>query len=223
VVLTGCVIATIAVAVVLTESRSGFMCLLLVALLFGSFSVRKQSTWWRRAFVAAHLAFVLVVGMVMGGVQAVGERFAAVRLESADGRLDVWRDTLRIIGDFPATGTGFNTYGIAMLHYQQTEHGPVRYIEAHNDYLQLAAEGGVLLGIPVVLLIIVIAREIHRRFAERQDDRRAYWLRVGAVCGLVAIAFQSLFDFTLQMPGAAVLFILVMAIAVQRRQPEASQ
>jgi O-antigen ligase len=199
------------------------MCLLLVALLFGSFSVRKQSTWWRRAFVAAHLAFVLVVGMVMGGVQAVGERFAAVRLESADGRLDVWRDTLRIIGDFPATGTGFNTYGIAMLHYQQTEHGPVRYIEAHNDYLQLAAEGGVLLGIPVVLLIIVIAREIHRRFAERQDDRRAYWLRVGAVCGLVAIAFQSLFDFTLQMPGAAVLFILVMAIAVQRRQPEASQ
>lgn len=223
VVLTGCVIAIIAVAVVLTESRSGFMCLLLVALLFGSFSVRKQNTRWRRAFVAAHLAFMLVVGMVMGGVQAVGERFAAVRLESADGRLDVWRDTLRIIGDFPATGTGFNTYGIAMLHYQQTEHGPVRYIEAHNDYLQLAAEGGVLLGIPVVLLIIVIAREIHRRFAERQDDRRAYWLRVGAVCGLVAIAFQSLFDFTLQMPGAAVLFILVMAIAVHRRQPEASQ
>ena len=76
--------------------------------------MRKQGTWWRRAFVAAHLAFVLVVGMVMGGVQAVGERFAGASLENAAGRLDVWRDTVRIIGDFAATGTGFNTYGIAI-------------------------------------------------------------------------------------------------------------
>jgi O-antigen ligase len=217
VVLTGSVIAVMGVAIVLTASRSGFLCLLLVALLFGSFSVRKQSTGWRRALTAGHLVFVLLVAMVMGGVGAVGERFAAARLESVDGRLDVWRDSFRIIGDFPIAGTGFNTYGIAMLHYQQTQHGVVRYIEAHNDYLQLAAEGGLLLGIPVIVLFVVIAREIRRRFAEGRDDKRTYWLRVGAVCGLVAIAFQSIFDFTLQMPGAAVMFILVAAIAMHRR------
>jgi hypothetical protein len=38
------------------------------------------------------------------------------------------------------------------------------------------------------------------------DDTRTYWLRAGAVTALIAIAFQSIFDFTLQMPGAAALF-----------------
>ena len=33
-------------------------------------------------------------------------------------RKPYWIDTLRMIRDFPITGTGLNTYGIAMLHYQ---------------------------------------------------------------------------------------------------------
>jgi hypothetical protein len=34
------------------------------------------------------------------------------------------------------------------------------------------------------------------------------------VTGLGAIAFQELFDFTLQMPGAAALFVVLAAIAI---------
>ena len=46
------------------------------------------------------------------------------------------------------------------------------------------------------------------------DDARTYWLRAGAVTGLGAIAVQEVFDFTLQMPGAAVLFVVLAAVAI---------
>ena len=131
------------------------------------------------------------------------------------GRIGIWRDTLRIIHDFPLVGTGLNTYGIAMLAYQS--HGTeARAVEAHNDYLQLAAEGGLLLVIPFIFVIGVFAREVRRRFNEASDDTRTWWLRVGAVTGIASVALQELVDFSLQMPGNAVLFVLLMAVAVHR-------
>ncbi|MFP5378958.1 MAG: O-antigen ligase family protein [Vicinamibacteria bacterium] len=126
-------------------------------------------------------------------------------------------DALRVAADFPLTGTGLNTFGIAMLRYQTVEDGYL-YIEAHNDYLHLLAEGGALLVLPALALVVVIVATIRRRFREGADDARAYWLRAGAVTGLLAIAFQSIFDFTLQMPGAAVMAVALAAVAMHRRR-----
>jgi hypothetical protein len=42
------------------------------------------------------------------------------------------------------------------------------------------------------------------------------WIRSGAVAGLIGIAAQSLVEFSLQMPGITVLFVLLLAIAVHR-------
>lgn len=47
----------------------------------------------------------------------------------------------------PTRGTGLNTYGVSTLFYQTSVPGQ-HLREAHNDYLQLAAEGGLLLGVP---------------------------------------------------------------------------
>jgi O-antigen ligase len=131
------------------------------------------------------------------------------------GRLAIWQDAWRIVQDYPLTGTGLNTFGIAMLHYQS---GPRTQlvVEAHNDYLQLAAEGGLLLGIPILITLMLLIREIWLRFREGADDTRTYWLRAGAVTGLGAIAVMEVFDFTLQMPGAAVMFVVLVAIAIHK-------
>jgi O-antigen ligase len=139
-----------------------------------------------------------------------------------DGRVAIWHDTLTIANTFWLTGSGFNTYGVAMLRYQTVKDG-YRYIEAHNDYLQLMAEGGLLVGIPAILLAITLIVTIHRRFREAADDTRTYWLRVGAVAGICAIAVQSVTDFTLQMPGAAVMFATLLAIAIHQPRPRASR
>lgn len=85
---------------------------------------------------------------------------------------------------------------------------------AHNDYLQLASEGGLLVGVPALIALLVVGRQIACRLREDEADSRAHWTRVGAVAGLVAIALQESVDFSLQIPGNAVLFALLCAIAL---------
>ena len=163
----------------------------------------------------AYLLVVLLAAVSLGGVEILARRFYGTSLSNVDGRLGVWQDTIRIARDFPLTGTGLNTYGIAMLHYQTVQDGS-QYIEAHNDYLQILAEGGLLLAIPILLALLLFIREVWRRFREGADDTPTYWVRAGAVTGLCAIAVQETVEFTLQMPGAAVLFVVLVAIAIHR-------
>ena len=222
VVLTAFVIAIMAVAIVLTVSRSGSICLVLLSLMFGAWSIRRQDTGLRRAFAATHVIAVLIIAAVIGGIGAVQERFSSISADNPDARVGIWQDTATIIKGFPLTGTGLNTFGIAMLNYQTLD-GRIRYIEAHNDYLQAAAEGGILIGIPALALALAIGVEVRRRFRDARDDTRTHWLRVGATCGLLVIAFQSIFDFTLQMPGAAVMFMMLAAFAIHQPHPNTAR
>ena len=68
---------------------------------------------------------------------------AATR-EIINGRTLVWKDAIEVVRTYPIAGTGLNTYSVAMIFYQRFNR-PTRYPQAHNDYLQLAAEGGLLL------------------------------------------------------------------------------
>jgi hypothetical protein len=67
-----------------------------------------------------------------------------------------------------------------------------------------------------LVLVILFAREVRRRFREGRDDGTGYWLRLGAVTGIVAIAFQEIVEFSLQMPGNAAFFTVLCAIAVRK-------
>ena len=203
-----------ATSIIATQSRSGLLCLCLVLGIFVWQILRARwSTAWKFGAAAA-LLVVVATAFAAGGITDVISRFDETPLKSRGGRAQIWGMTLTQIRDFPLTGTGLNTFGIASLHYQTT--GERRYVEAHNDYLQLASEGGLLVGVPALILLGTLVVTIRRRFAAGVDDTRTHWLRVGAVTALLAMALQSVFDFTLQMPGAAVLFVLLTAIAIHK-------
>jgi O-antigen ligase len=102
-----------------------------------------------------------------------------------------------------------------MLVYQTAGREEI-YLQAHNDYVQVAAEGGLLLVVPAAILLTYIIRTIWRRMRGGDDSVLSGWLRAGAVAGLVGIAAQSLVEFSLQMPGNAVWFVLLAAIAMHR-------
>jgi O-antigen ligase len=123
--------------------------------------------------------------------------------------------------DFWVTGSGLNTYGTLMVAYAPADmsHQPR---EAHNDYLQLAVEGGVLLCVPVVLLIIAVGRRIVQRLMEPQDEM-TWWIRMGAVAGICGMAVQELTEFSLQIPGVALLFATCVALAIHQPAPTQSR
>jgi O-antigen ligase len=168
--------------------------------------------------IVSLIVVVLFGGAVAwAGLDRIARRVAAAPedAKSPTGRLQVWSDGLRIARDFPMTGSGLNTFGTAMAVYQ-TGDRHLQYQEAHNNYLQIAAEGGLLLGVPVCVALWIVVREVRRRFREAPREGTTYWLRVGAVIGLLAIGLQSLVEFSLQMPGNAALFAVVAAVALHR-------
>jgi O-antigen ligase len=194
-----------------TKSRSGLaglvIALMIASVVAGRRLHSRRARWLTPMAIAA--MFLLVFTVAGGDVAArIGNQTDAVEL-----RKNIWGDSARVIRDFPLAGTGLNTFGTAMVVYQSSERDK-HFQEAHNDYLQLAVEGGALVALPVLAALIVVVLAIRRRFAAGQDDPTTYWLRVGAVTGLVAIAVQSLVEFSLQMPGNAVLCVVLLAMAL---------
>ena len=219
VVLTGSALVLMALAILVTGSVSGLACLAVAAGVLAVWAFRRWPATGGRMLVPAALAMVLLAALGWADLRGVAGEVARTWAGAFDveGRIGLWQDTLRVIRDFPLAGTGLNTYGITMLAYQT--HGlEARAVEAHNDYLQLAAEGGLLLALPILAVAALFLREVRRRFRERADDTRTWWLRAGAVTGLAAIALQELVDFSLQMPGNAALFCALAAIAIHRRR-----
>lgn len=210
-ILTAFAILMMALSIVLTMSRSGITACAFALVIAGSVTVRRQVGASRRTLAVGYLVF-LVVGVVSWvGLDQIATRFAQMDPTSINERPAIWADTIRIARDFWLTGTGLNTYGVSTLHYQTAIPGQ-HLAQAHSDYLQLAAEGGLLLGIPIVVTILAFVLEVRRRF--REDVGSIWWIRMGAVIGLLAIAIQSIGEFSLQMPGNAALFAVIAGMAI---------
>ena len=206
---------------VMTFSRSGITCFMVALLLAGAVVVRRAIGRAQRAVIVVFLCALAVAAVWSVGLDPLALRFDFTDRE-VDMRLGAWRDALSVARRYPVFGTGLDTYGVSMSAYQTYRVDTLHFAEAHDDYLQLLAEGGVLLAVPAVVVIALFVREVRHRFRERLDDLTGYWIRVGAVTGVVAIGLQELVDFSLQMPGNAALFALLCAIAVRRASGRAS-
>lgn len=218
VALIGLSIVAMGVSLVLTGSRSGVGSFAVALTAIAAAIIRRTSSRSARA-----LALVGVIALLGGAITWAGIENSLGRFSSASedvgGRLAAWSDATHIIRAFPLFGTGLGTFGLAMLVYQTQDRAFI-YFQAHNDYLQLAAEGGLLVGIPILLTLGALATGIWRRFRAANDDALTHWIRVGAVAGLAGIAAQSLMEFSLQMPGNAVLFVVILAVALHKPDDE---
>jgi O-antigen ligase len=212
--LTGSALAIMMMSIIWTRSRSGaigtsVMVVLLAVAAFAEGGRRAA----RRA--AAMLIVLLIGGAIWKGVDALGSWYADTT--TLEWRLVLWQDSLPALRDLWRFGSGLNTYGLVMLVYPQTDLS-VHAQQAHNDYLQLAIEGGALVLVPWLLGAITFASIAWRKLRAPQDQR-TWWIRAGALAGLCGIAVQEISDFSLQMPGAALLFATAIAIVLHEPSP----
>jgi O-antigen ligase len=203
-----------ALSLVLTMSRSGFTAVAVAIVITGGAVARKQRIGGRASVGLAYLALLVLVVVAWAGADVLASRFSSTDWSDLNARRGAWADAGAVRARFPLAGTGLNTYGTAMVLYQQ-HNLDYRYTEAHNDYLQLAAEGGLLLTVPAAFSVLAFAFAVRRRFVD-ETSAMSYWLRVGAVTGIAAIAVQETVEFSLQMPGNAALFAALCGIALHR-------
>jgi O-antigen ligase len=165
----------------------------------------------RAGALIAALAALAVVGVATEvGPTALAGRLGASRGAIAD-RLAIWHDTLPVLRDFWLTGTGAGTYLRSMAVYQRSMPGVI-FNQAHNHYLQVAAEGGLLVGLPVLLALWSFARAAIGSL--RADRSPMYWIRAGAAAGLFGVAVQSVWETGLTIPANAALAAVLAAVVI---------
>jgi O-antigen ligase len=209
-VLVGFAIVVMTLSLMLALSRSGIMCFLFGVAAIGVMQWRHSSSG---RSVIAYLALATTIAFVWAGSEPITTRFRTGSVFDLAGRVPLWSDAVQVIAAFPLTGTGLNTYSTAMLFFQTTNR-EFRVRAAHNDYLQIAADGGLLLVIPAAIAVLAFVFAVRRQLASDNPESVEYWIRVGAVVGMLSMALQSCVDFSLQIPGNAALFCVLGAIAL---------
>jgi O-antigen ligase len=163
------------------------------------------------------LAATILLATVFASIDALALRLTATTNEGLAGRLSIWRETWPAVRAFWPVGSGAGSFERMMIVYQQRSH-LFHVVHADNEYLQILAEGGLLLGIPAALVIaagaVAAARQLQR------DHTAALWIRAGALAGIVALAVQNLVEMTLRVPANALLFAVLAALALHEPRNE---
>src|SRR5438034_2195049 len=127
------------------------------------------------------LTGMLLRALMFTNSGALSDRLRGAVSEGIVGRFAIWRQTWPMVLDFWPMGSGVGSYQKVMVLYQ-TSSRLFSISHADNEYLQVLAEGGALLAIPVALAIVAAALTIRRRLVA--DHTPIFWVRSGAMFGL---------------------------------------
>jgi putative inorganic carbon (HCO3(-)) transporter len=204
-------------ALVISGSRSGMASFALTVGVMAYFVATRLARRRLRWMAVWYLGVLVSGAVIWAGVGAAADRFSLAGQDIVS-RVNAWRDSMRIAADFPIFGTGVGSYGRAMLVYQ-THDRDMFYFSAHNEYVQILAEGGLLLVAAFIVCVVGLVRAIRTRLLRGEDNALLYWVRAGAIAGIIGMAAQSMIEFSLHLSGNAVLFVVLLAIAIHRPRP----
>ena len=160
------------------------------------------------------LIFVLFGSVILlGGDQSllrgIGLNVSADDVSS--GRTHFWSVALKIFFDYPILGAGLDAFGTAFSRYDSWN-GTFRVEHAHNDYLQILADAGILGFICVIAFIFLLFKQSLKTIGSASDHFRRN-AAIGALAGCFGIVVHSFFDFPLRTPSNAFYFLAMAAIA----------
>lgn len=190
------------ICLLLTYSRGAWLSIFTILVGLGIWS-KKRKYLFGGLFLLLLLVF-LGEASILERIQSV---FQPLAESSSAMRLAIWHSTLYMIWDHPVFGIGWGAFPAVYPIYDYfMGEGQIVLYHAHNLYLQIAAETGLvgfLLWISVVgaVLIQLLAR------IRKKDS-----LATGVACAIVVILLGGLTDDWLFNPKIACLFWFLIGI-----------
>lgn len=222
-----------AVALVDSLTRGAWVGTAVAAVLVGAIALaygwRKLLGLGRKTLIAVGLVGVLGLGatLVVAETMDIGLGRAVAKLQSTNAsnrtvqqRLNAW-DVAKLMADeSPILGQGLGTYKIRYFSFLAKKFAdqPVpemmqhRYVQAHNDLIQLAAETGYvgfLLGLGTLL---AYAWGVLRFLWRRTLSGRDALLVLAGLCGLTAMVISAIFGFPFHIAASSVAFAAVAGL-----------
>ncbi len=196
-------------------SRGGMLAITLEIIFLILVNRARKQRWKQTLVLGTSLILVLGIAVWLGGAE-VAKRVATIHsvspAELSGGmRLAIDRDALHMFKYKPVLGWGLGSFSVV---YPQFRSFYTNFFidQAHNDYLQLLIEMG-LLGFAVMLWFLVL---LYRNSLKKLHD----WttsingaVSLAALLGCTGILVHSFVDFNLHIPANAALFYFLCTVA----------
>jgi O-antigen ligase len=214
----------VCLGIIFSMSRTGITGMLVTSLFLALLLGIRHS---RHRIQLVGLVFLLAVAGYAGyiGMEEVLQRFEQLLQEDVvlqEGRVEVWRDSITLIRDFPLTGVGLGNYQHAFHKYNRVPRNVI-YDHAHNDYLEYLSEWGLPAGLLLIGSVLVIFGRGLLAFFRVEDNPMLQAMLLGTTGGIFSLLLHSLTDFNLQIPANLALFTLLLAATAAMTEQEAAE
>ena len=219
-------------ALVMSRSRGGALAVtgeMIGAALIFIYSGKSRRTmaknWKRRAgtiavtaiTVAAILVMITTTMIWLGGDQlstGVETATTEMTLDAAEGhegarRRDIWRATMQMARAHPIAGAGLGGYWAEIPVYHDAS-GVLTPQQAHNDYLELLASGGLIGTALFVWFVVALGQQCRRARLISNGFQRV--IGYGSIIGILGVALHSLIEFGLHITANALAFVMLLSI-----------
>lgn len=153
------------------------------------------------------IGVVAILFFAISAFNPISQRFLSsfnLKEGSNLGRIKIWEKSVKVISQKPIFGTGIGNFP---LEINEDEHyrNP---IYAHNTYLDIAVEEGILAGIVWMLILLVTLKKFWLIF---QKDS----LYIGLIVSLVIFSVHSLVETGIYSPMVLALFLILISFYSQ--------
>src|SRR5579884_308323 len=189
--------AVLLTAMVVSASRGGLVIAFIeVAAVFLLLRPWKKNQVKRAGTIMLAFAGIILVLLLIVGLNTITERFRTEAM--VPGRLQFALSSLAMVRARPFTGFGLGCWPAVYPAFATFDPGAF-VNQAHSDWLQWIAEGGIPTGIAMVALFVWFIRPA--------------WKSIWAIGG-IAIFVHAAFDYPFSRPAIGALPFLVLAMAV---------
>ncbi len=209
----------------LTNSRAGQVSLIFIFLglyLYGRYCSRtKGVTLLTRKEIAA-LALLTVFSFVLywltiSHLLPQGQQAVLIRDSSIFNRLNMWVATLLMAWDHPWLGVGPDNFKAYLAEYQIRAHALTNLLYedllytrwAHNEYLQVLAEGGIFAFAAMMAFLITAGRRIWQGLKETATPGFVF-----VPLALVPLLVHGGFEWPLRFAPLFATFLLLIALSL---------
>lgn len=225
-------------SLVFTFTRSSYLSFgISLIFMFALYTIHWQDNFEKnkkKIFITVLLAIIIITsifflpnplnkpGTAIDKIKSRASVTQIVEGSSVKRRIATWKFTVLMIKDRPLLGSGIGTYKYNTLKYQAEffEQGENRDIyphgfadKAHNEYLQLWAELGII-GLGIFLWLIIAYFAYSLKALKRSQDKFKQAIMIGLMGAVVAVLVDSIFSFPLHLPATIVLFWLVFGLTI---------
>lgn len=173
-------------ALFLTKSLGALLSLFLGAVIYFYLRGRLKKRGWLILF-----GLLIIIGLVFM-IRAATQKQHLQPIFSTVMRLNYWKDTLRIIKARPLTGVGVGNFNLVFSRY------------AHNSYLQIWAELGILGIISILWLITAILKSALKNIKDSHKNLYACLISANAI-----FLIHNITDFSYFLPEVSFIWWII--------------